>query len=52
MNPPIENENAETEDSGSTGLPLLKSWPAVYIFVLSVFTLLVILLYGFTRAYS
>lgn len=35
-----------------TGLPLLKSWPALYAFVLITFLLIVAALTLFTRAFS
>jgi len=35
-----------------TGLPLLHSWPAVYMFVLAVFILWVALLFAFELIFS
>ena len=55
MTEPIDNHRskiATDEKPDGTGLPLLRTWPAVYIFVLAVFVLLVILLALFTRAYA
>lgn len=39
-------------DDRLTGLPLLRGWPAVYLFVLGVFVLWVVLLTLFTRTFS
>ncbi|SDS10089.1 hypothetical protein [Opitutus sp. GAS368] len=39
-------------DDESTGLPGLRSWPAVYVFVLGVFVLWVGLLAALTEVYS
>jgi hypothetical protein len=39
------------EDSG-TGFPFFRSWPAVYGFVLAVWTLWIVLLAAFMRTYS
>ena len=55
MTEPINNPRHKTapgENPDGTGLPTLRTWPAVYIFVLAVFVLLVILLALFTRAYA
>ena len=49
---PIDQQSSKNGDSEGTGLPVLSTWPAVYIFVLTVFILLVILLTLFTRAYA
>ena len=35
-----------------TGLPLLRTWPRVYAFVLGAFAVMVVLLVLLTRAYS
>jgi hypothetical protein len=36
-------------DDRETGLPLLRTWPAVYLFVLGTFALWMILLVALTR---
>ena len=45
-----DQEPAATE--GETGLPVLRSWPAVYTFVLGSFVLWVVLLTALSRAFS
>jgi hypothetical protein len=40
-----------TEDSESTGLPLFRTWRAVYIFVLGCFVLWVGLLFALALAF-
>ena len=40
------------EDDEATGLPVLKSWRAVYLFVLGTFVVWVILLSALSRAFS
>lgn len=42
---------AEKNDEG-TGLPLLRTWPRVYAFVLGAFVVMVLLLVWLTRTYS
>ena len=39
-------------DDAETGLPGLRSWPAVYVFVLAAFILWIVLLVALTRAFS
>jgi hypothetical protein len=46
--PPVPEPSAQTED---TGLPWLKTWPAVYAFVLAGFLLWVGLLYALSVLY-
>ena len=41
----------EKTDEG-TGLPLLRTWPRVYAFVLGAFAVMVLLLVWLTRAYA
>jgi hypothetical protein len=36
----------------ATGLPMLRTWRGVYIFVLAFFALVVVLLVALTRVYS
>ncbi len=45
------NQPPEINDK-VTGLPGLRSWPSVYVFVLGVFLLWVGLLAGLTKLYS
>jgi hypothetical protein len=42
----LENE------SQSTGLPLLRTWRAVYLFVVIVFVILVVLMVALERAFQ
>ena len=39
-------------ESDTTGLPGLRSWPAVYLFVVAVFIIWVALLIALERTYS
>jgi hypothetical protein len=39
-------------DDADTGLPVLRTWRAVYLFVLGVFVLWVVLLAVFSRAFA
>jgi hypothetical protein len=39
------------EDS-RTGLPVLRTWGAVYIFVIAIFAIVVVLLTALSRVYS
>jgi hypothetical protein len=39
-------------DEAATGLPLLRTWPAVYLFVLAVFVLWVALMATFSRMFA
>ncbi|HSV13618.1 MAG TPA: hypothetical protein VLI90_05125 [Tepidisphaeraceae bacterium] len=39
-------------ESDDTGLPALRTWPAVYLFVLVVFVIWVALLIALERTYS
>ena len=43
-----ENPNPD----GGTGLPLLRTWRGVYVFVMAFFALVVALLVALTRVYS
>ncbi len=52
MTGPTDDQKETIENPASTGLPLFRTWPAVYAFVLSVFVLTVILLIIFSRAFS
>lgn len=49
MKPPATAESFETNGSG---LPFLRTWPAVYLFVLASFVLWVALLIALTRMFS
>ena len=49
---PTEHQESKIENPDETGLPLLRTWPAVYTFVLGAFVLLVILLTIFSRAFA
>jgi hypothetical protein len=40
------------DDPNDTGLPLLRTWPKVYWFVLVVFALWIVLLAVFSRAFA
>jgi hypothetical protein len=40
------------DDDSGTGLPGLRSWPAVYLFVLGVFVLWIVALTVLTRSLS
>jgi hypothetical protein len=40
------------DEIDATGLPVLRSWPGVYLFVIVVFTIWVALLVLLKRAYS
>jgi hypothetical protein len=51
MNSATEPHPPESDDR-STGLPLLRNWPAVYWFVLVVFVLYVVLLTALSRVFS
>lgn len=51
MKPPATAETSATETNG-TGLPFLRSWNAVYLFVLASFVLWVALLIALTRMFS
>jgi hypothetical protein len=42
----LENENQ------TTGLPLLRTWRAVYLFVLIVFIILVVLMFALERSFQ
>jgi hypothetical protein len=46
------HEQQTTEDDDSTELPVLKSWPAVYGFVLGTFVVWIVLLTALSRAFS
>ena len=51
--PPSQDRSAPAGvDDKATGLPLLRSWPAVYTFVLAAFVLLVIALTILTRYFT
>jgi len=52
---PVEGDplaSSGGNESEATGLPLLKTWPAVYVFVLGSFALWVILLFALSRMYE
>ena len=42
----------ETRSDEETGLPLLRTWPGVYAFVLVAFVVMVGLLYWLSRAFA
>jgi hypothetical protein len=42
----------DSDESNSTGLPLLRTWPKVYWFVFVVFALWIVLLAVFSRAFA
>lgn len=48
----MQDPNRTPEDDRHTGLPGLRSWPAVYGFVLGVFALWVVLLTVLSRTFS
>ena len=52
MNSPAENDQTAIDDQNATGLPMLRSWRAVYWFVLVVFVLYVALLTTLSRVFS
>jgi hypothetical protein len=45
-------ESTQDTESETTGLPLLRAWPAVYLFVTVVFIVWVALLIALERTYS
>ncbi len=47
----INSAGKPPHHDAATGLPLLRSWRAVYIFVLAAFVLTVVLLAALTLAY-
>jgi hypothetical protein len=47
----LENKPAQSDDA-TTGLPGLRTWRAVYIFVLVFFAVVVALLFALSRMYS
>ena len=51
---PVEDAppNPASGDESATGLPLLRTWPAVYLFVLGSFILWVVLLFALSRFYA
>jgi hypothetical protein len=49
LKPPTDSNQV---DDAATGLPALRTWPAVYVFVLGVFVAWVALLTVLTEAYS
>ncbi len=50
MKPEPQNPTAPP-DNGHTGLPWLRTWPAVYVFVLACFVLWLLLLFGLGQAF-
>jgi hypothetical protein len=52
MNSPAETDRPAVDDQNATGLPLLRTWRAVYWFVLVVFVLYVVLLTTLSRVFS
>ena len=50
--PTLPPDPAATSDDSHTGLPLFRTWPALYTFVLLAFLAIVLLLTLFTRAAS
>ncbi len=48
----MTSRERETKDDIGTGLPLLPTWRAVYLFVIAVFALWVALLAVFTRMFA
>ena len=51
MKSPTPASNKEAADEAATGLPVLRTWTRVYLFVLSVFILWVVLLTAFTMMF-
>jgi len=49
---PGQAGNQPKIDSPATGLPFLRTWQAVYLFVLASFILWITLLIALTKAYS
>jgi hypothetical protein len=43
---------APLPDDSATGLPVLRTWPRVYLFVLAVFIVWVVLLTALTMTFS
>jgi hypothetical protein len=52
MKSSVEPNRSRAGDENATGLPLLRTWPAVYWFVLVVFALYVVLLTALSRVFS
>jgi hypothetical protein len=52
MNSAADPQPPASDDENATGLPLLRSWRAVYWFVLVVFALYVALLTALSRVFS
>jgi hypothetical protein len=50
--PPGRRDLPAVKDESTTGLPVLGTWPAVYLCVLVVFVLWVVLLATFTRIFA
>ena len=48
----MKRESSAEVDDAATGLPLLRTWRAVYAFVLAVFVLTLAALTALTLAYS
>jgi hypothetical protein len=48
----MTSDPAASTESEDTGLPALRTWPAVYLFVLVVFVVWVALLIALERTYS
>jgi hypothetical protein len=45
-------ESADAKNAGTTGLPWLRTWRGVYVFVIGCFVLYVVLLAVLTRTFS
>jgi hypothetical protein len=52
VNRSIDSNQSTSESDAATGLPLLRSWRAVYWFVLAVFVVWVALLAALSRVFS
>jgi hypothetical protein len=52
MAEPIAEDSQVATDDDATGLPGLRTWPAVYAVVLGAFVLWIVLLTALSRAFS
>jgi hypothetical protein len=52
MKSPAAPSDPPVAEEGATGLPVLRTWPRVYLFVLGVFLVWVVLLVALTMTFS